>query len=456
MLLSKVFERFAKGRPVAVIARALMERALEPALLDAVFRGQAQHQYERELLFSTMVSLMALVVCRVVPSVRKAYEAMRGEVPVTLTALYGKLNRVEVSTSEALVAYSGERLRAVLDALGVDGERWLPGHRIKVLDGNHLAATERRIEVLRGCSAGPLPGQSLVILEPETGLATQMVGCEDGHAQERSLLGPVLNAVKKDDIYIADRNFCTLAFLLGIAHRDGFFVVRQHANLPVVSAGTLRSQGRTDTGQLFEQQVTLRLDDKELVIRRIVLRLDTPTRDGDDEMAILTNLSPEVADAATIAGLYRRRWTVESLFARVERNLHSELATLAYPGAALFGFAVALVASNVFAVVQAAMTAAQKNHADPRVAKMPISNFSVVEEIRAAHDGMVVAIDESEWRQFRVMPPAQLAELLVEWAGNCRWEKFRKAIRSKPSVKRPRTRFRDKPHISTARLLGRA
>jgi len=40
------------------------------------------------------------------------------------------------------------------------------------------------------------------------------------------------------------------------------------------------------------------------------MRLDTPTRDGDTEMSILTNLSSDVADAAAVAGLYRRRWQV--------------------------------------------------------------------------------------------------------------------------------------------------
>jgi hypothetical protein len=39
-----------------------------------------------------------------------------------------------------------------------------------------------------------------------------------------------------------------------------------------------------------------------------VLRLDAATRDGDTEMAILTNL-PASVDTVTIAGLYRRRWT---------------------------------------------------------------------------------------------------------------------------------------------------
>ena len=455
MVLSKVFEKFAESSPISVMARALMERALEPKALDALFRERAKRQYEKRLLFSSLVELMALVVCGMHRSVRKAYGAMREQLPVTLSALYGKLDGVEVATSGALVAYSAERLRPVVEELAAARTPWLRGHRIKVLDGNHLAATERRLGVLRDCAAGPLPGQSLVVLEPETGLATQMVGCEDGHAQERSLLEPVLAGVQPKDVYIADRNFCTLGFLFGVAARDGFFVIRQHANLPIVSQGTLHRRGRTDSGELFEQTVTLRLGEDEMVVRRIVLRLDTPTRDGDTEMAILTNLASGIASGKTVAGLYRRRWTVESLFARVERNLQSELAALGYPGAAVFTFAVALVASNIFAVVHAALTEAQRRQPDEKVAQMPLSDFSIVEEIRTVHRGMNMVLDDAQWRRFQSMPVRQLANSLLRWACHVDWVPLRKAVRG-PKVTRKRTRYLDTPHVSTARLLGRA
>ena len=454
--MTEVFERFAKRSPVAVMARALMERALEPTRLDALFRKEAERQYEKELLFSSLVDLMALVVCGVHPSVRSAYLSMRERLPVSLTALYDKLNGLEVRTSDALVADSAERLRPVIDALGESSPRWLPGYRIKAVDGNHLASTERRLDVLRDCAAGPLPGQSLVVLEPETGLVTQMVGCEDGHAQERSLFAPVLAAVQPNDVYIADRNFCTLGLLLGIAERGGFFVIRQHRQMPVISAGRLRCRGRTDSGKLFEQNVTVRLGERELVVRRTVVQLDTPTRDGDSELSILTNLSANVAATNCVADLYRRRWTIESLFARVERNLQSELATLAYPGAALFAFAVALVASNVFAVVHAAMTAAQRVHVDPNVAKMSLSDFAIVEEIRTVHRGMGIVLNNEHWQPFQTKPAAALAKLLLEWARHVRWAQFRKSVRGPKAPRAKRSAFLNTPHVSTARLLGRA
>ncbi len=42
---------------------------------------------------------------------------------------------------------------------------WLPGYRLKILDGNAIAASEHRLKPLRACNSAPLPGQSLVVLD---------------------------------------------------------------------------------------------------------------------------------------------------------------------------------------------------------------------------------------------------------------------------------------------------
>lgn len=448
--MAEIVDRFAQKAPVGLMTRAALEFALEPTAIDALFVDHAERQYERKLLFSTMVDLMALVVCGMHPSVYAAHKKLRAEVGVSVTALYDKLAGVETATTEALVAHSAERLRPVIAAMG-KSKPWLKGFRIRVLDGNHLAATERRLAVLRDCSAGPLPGQTLVVLEPEIGLAVQIVACEDGHAQERSLLGPIIQAAQPTDLYIADRNFCTLGFLFGLARRPAYFAIRQHANLPIVSAETLRRRGRTETGMVFEQAITLRLGDEELHLRRVAIRLDTPTRDGDTEMAMIVNL-PKSVDACTVADLYRRRWTIESLFARVERNLQSEIAALGYPRAAIFGFGVALVATNAFAVVHAAMEAAKASI--PEAMEMPLSDFAIVEEARAVQRGMDVMLDEKAWEPFHIMAPRAFARRLMGWTVHIDWPCFRKSVRGpkKPTTKR--TRFKDKPHVSTARLLA--
>ena len=44
MILKDLFAKFVKAHPVAVMARALMERALEPKAVDALFRRHATRQ----------------------------------------------------------------------------------------------------------------------------------------------------------------------------------------------------------------------------------------------------------------------------------------------------------------------------------------------------------------------------------------------------------------------------
>ena len=56
--------------------------------------------------------------------------------------------------------------------------------------------------------------------------------------------------------------------------------------------------------------------------------------------------------------LYRTRWGIETAFQKLEKYLNSEIETLGYPQAALFGFCLGLVAFNLYAVVMAALRAA--------------------------------------------------------------------------------------------------
>ena len=198
----------------------------------------------------------------------------------------------------------------------------------------------------------------MVVLDPSLMLVTDVILCEDGHAQERSLLDQVLELVRAKDVWIDDRNFCTTSFLFGIARREAFFVVRQHAaTLHWEFTGKKRACGRIETGKVFEQTVRLSNPDtgEILFARRITVALDKPTRDGDGEIHILTNLPKKAARAKTVADLYRKRWTIETAFQELEATLDGEINTLGYPKAALFAFCVALVSYNLMSVIKAAL-----------------------------------------------------------------------------------------------------
>jgi len=453
MYLQAVFERFVQKSPVTVMTRAVMENALAPEVIDELFLNNATLQYERKLLFSSVVDLMGMVVCKVQPAVSTAYRAVKDTLPVSLTALYDKINGIESDVAAALVRHTGQRFEVVIDAMGGALPALLPGYRVKIIDGNHLAATERRLAVLRQCWAGPLPGHSLVILDPDRMLASDMIPCEDAHAQERSLFTKVLARVVPGEVWIGDRNFCTAGFLGGIIQRDSFFIIRHHANFTIASTGTLRQRGRCETGHLFEQGVTfLGEDGTAQRIRRITVHLDRPTRDGDAEITIMTNVPERDASASKIAELYRERWTLESLFQILTQTLNGELPSLGYPKVALFAFAVALVSYNIASVIRAALRVKFGHEKVER----ETSRYYIANEIRATHFGMDVALGDEIWEPFQRMSPEDLARKLLEYAEHARLSAYKKTPRGPKKPVPPRTKHTNVPHVSTARLLAEA
>jgi hypothetical protein len=451
MLLGKIFERFANGSPLTVMLRGTLEYALRPELLDQLFVETAQRQYTHKLLFSTLVDLTSLVVCRVQRSHHAAYQADPAQVGASLRALYDKLDHTEPAVSAALVHHVGERLIPVLQQLNAGLPPRLPGYRVRILDGNHLAATQHRLKELQGLRAGPLPGQALVAYDPQWAMVTDVIPCEDGHAQERALLGEVLPLVQPRDVWVADRNFCTTDFLFGIAARRGFFVIRQHAQtLHWRLKGERHYCGRGETGEVYEQAVELRDEEGDLrAARRVTVVLDQPTRDGDTELHVLTNIPPADADALVIAELYRGRWTIEAAFGELAAVLSNEIDTLAYPKAALFCFCVGLAAYNVLGVIKGALRAA---HGEAKVTE-EVSAYYMANEIARTYAGMMIAIPEESWYVFAGMTAGELGRVLKDLAGRVRLETLRKHPRGpkRPVVKKPKDK--KQPHVSTARLL---
>ena len=451
MLLDAVLGRFLDQSPMTVAVRGTLEYALDANALDALFEDTAGARSDRQLLFSTCVDLMTTVVCRIKPSIHAAYQA-DDHIGVSVSAVYRRLARVRTDAGEQLVRHTATRLEPILRRAGWANPDVLPGYRAKVLDGNHLAHTQRRLKRLRNVIAGPLPGHSLVVLDPALGLALDVVCCEDAHAQERTLLGPILGTVAPRDVWIADRNFCTTGLLFGIAQRKGFFVIRRHAaTLTWERDSEWNSVGRTDTGTLTEQTVWLQNPDgdgAELEVRRVRLTLDEPTEDGDVMIEILTNLPAEVT-GVLVARLYRSRWTVEALFGRLTTVLKCEVNTLGYPPAALFGFCVALASSNVYAGVKGALRSA---HGEA-VAE-GVSDYHLALEVSSVCRGLAIAVPAEAWSEIGGWSVERMSQWLLSLAGRTKLSRYPKTKRGPKKPRTRRTRFADKTHIATSRLLN--
>ncbi len=454
---SPILRRFVDKAQLPVMMRALLQRELDATQLDRWFETVAQQQYTRKLLFSTLFELMTQVVLRQSGSIRAAWLEAEADVGVSLASVYNKLNGLEPGTSAALVGFAAERAREMIDAMPGAAVEVLTGLPVRVLDGNCLNGRQHRLRVTRASTAAPLPGKALVVFDPQRETIEAIVPCEDGHAQERSLLGQVGPLVGVGQVWLADRNFCTEGFLDELEDRGAYSLIREHDNLRFKPLEAMRAPVRPDGADsvVSEQWVQLkpRPDGREGVkLRRIRVELDAPTRHGESELYLLSTVPESVADAPTLARLYRQRWTIERAFLHLTVQLRCEVNTLSYPPAALFALACAMVVFNVLAVVKAALRAAHGAEVQARLSSHAMSNH-----MRSASQSLDEIVEPEDWQVFNAVSTVVMVQWLLEQAARVPLKRYAKAPTRKTPPKPTAKRAHDpkKPHVSLAKLLAK-
>jgi IS4 transposase len=444
--------------PLGILVRGTLEWLLDETDLERLFQEQAPDQYTRELTMAALVGLLIQVSAGARASVFAAYKADRASAAPTITtsyqAVYGKLGRTNPAASEALVRFSAEKLGRLVRGLPAAEAEVLPGYRLRVLDGNMLAGTEHRLKPLRKWKNACLPGKSLVVYEPSQGLVTDLVLCEDAYTQERALVSAILPRVQANDLWVADRNFCTSRFVFGVKTRRGFVVVRQHGqSLPCRPVSKWRKSGQTETGTVYEQRVCTTDPDSGdvLSLRRLELRLFEKTRNGDRTIVVLTNL-PDSVTAVQIAEIYRQRWTIEKQFHFLTESLHCEVPGLGKPRAALLMFAMALVASNALTVVRATLREAHGTETEA-----DLSGYYLADELAADYRTLMKYLPADQWVGWQSLKAKDLVRLLTAIAGQVNVAGLTRTTRG-PKKPRAQMRIYDNKHKhrSTARLLEEA
>ena len=325
----------------------------------------------------------------------------------------------------------------------------LAGYATRVLDGNCIGKTEHRLKETRKHGAAPLPGKSLVVYDPRHDAVCDMFPIQDGHAQERSSLDPVIETIEGRQLWLADRNFCTLKLLYSIAAANSVFIIRQHGLLHGTVKGKLKKIGRTDSGMVCENSLELpSYQGQSMTVRRVVIELDTPTRDGDIEVVMLSNIPVDQADGRKVSDLYRGRWKIETMFFHLTTALTCEVNTMCYPKAALYVFACALVAYNSLSLLKSAIAV---EHGRDELDEL--SHYSMALEIAQATDGMLVAIPEHRWNESATMPCEKFTEQLREIVGPMKLSDYRKSKRGPRKPPPKRINGSKKTHLSVKRIL---
>ena len=443
----EVFQKYIDKSPFAVMTR-LVSQAVIAEELDRVFQEHRNIQYEKDVKFSAVAMAVADVTMNFSENFNQAYKTHREQLGIAITSFYDKIKATETSISEALVRKSAEKASQLQDALEFEPWEILPGYRVFGVDGNALAKTDKRLGVLREATSAPLPGKVVARFDLQRQLFDRAYLLEDAHAQESTTCDRLVQDLLPNDVIVADRHYCIVRFLENISASASLFIIRQHGRLKGVLLGKRKRLGRTSSGVVYEQTMKLSAADDALVVRRVTVVLDTPTRDGETEIHVLTNL-PSKVDGLTISDVYRLRWEEENAFHVLQMTLTCELASVGHPRAALLLFCMSMLAYNIRQVIFAALYA---EHADEEVEQ--VSHFHISKEVSRYTDGMLVVLDDQAWRNLAPRSERGLARLLRTIAQQIVLVEYKKHTRGPKKKKPKRSRNTKASHVSTARLLG--
>ncbi|HMB05880.1 MAG TPA: hypothetical protein VKP69_19360 [Isosphaeraceae bacterium] len=449
MVLPAILNPLVEGAPAAVMTRIALDWISDGTPLDEPFDEVAEDQYTRELTRTHFVPVLLDGASGHRPSPRAAF--LRRELPLVawLSAFYRKLNRLGLALPEAIVRRTAARARPLIVARGGLLPEPVAGPAVRIRDGNVLTGVEHRIAPLRTTASAGLPGLALAVSEPVSGSILELILAEDAYCQERALVGRV--EVRPGQLGVRDRNFGGRTPVFRIARRGASFLVRWHgATRPFVPAGRLRARGRCATGEAFAQPIDVSEGAGGIRrLRRIVLRRDEPTRDGETEIVRVTNL-PAPVTAPQCGEAYRDRGRIEGHYQALTDLGPCEGPGLGYPRAALFAFSRSAVAGKARAVLRGDLRVAQ----GPEVAA-EVSDFALGDEVAEVYPGMMMAAPPARWpdlsRSRATTVPKRLNELAERVPGH-RMSRCRRG----PKEPRPRRSSGKRiPHVSNKKLLDR-
>src|SRR5689334_22711345 len=184
------------------MTRLALDWILDSTPLDRILREVADGQCEREFALQHFVEVMLDVACGFRPTPRAAFLRRGLERVASISAFYRKLGRMELAVTEEIVRHTAISARRLIRAAGGLSTEPIPGYPARVIDGNVLAGTEHRIEPLRTTWSAGLPGMSLAVFEPASGLIADLILQEDAHTQERAPFDRI--PIDPGNLYVAD------------------------------------------------------------------------------------------------------------------------------------------------------------------------------------------------------------------------------------------------------------
>jgi len=343
----------------------LFDYVLDSAFLRSTFDANRGRCYERELGFDRLVYLIrdALVIDH--GSGRQSFERAEAEggLAVTVQSAYGKLGRVPLEVSTALLSGGAVRLGELLPATGggVTVPESLRAMKPTVIDGKKIKNAAKRLKALRGLPGKMLGGKLLVALSLETGLAIAMNADQDGERNDVPLVPGLVGQVRAlgpaARLWIADRQFADLKMWALLTEGRDHFLIRCPRNLGFVPDPSRPAREGTDLqGRRYVEewgQAGSQTHPQRRYVRRITL-----FRPGEDDVILATDLLDGQAYPATdLLAAYLQRWGIERMFQQVTEVLELRRLIGSTPKAMIFQAALCFLLYNQIQVIKAYVAA---------------------------------------------------------------------------------------------------
>jgi hypothetical protein len=349
------FRDVAARLPLADAALSIWRFVFDPQRLNALWNEHRGRCYEKVITFATMVHLVADALLLHRGSGRRSFEKniASGQLSTSIAAAFGKLGRLPIAVSQALLRHGTAALRKLIPTTSL---RELPaglrGFTVIVIDGKALKKVAKRLKPLRGVGGGLLGGKVTVALEWGSGLAVAMQAHADGDASERPLLDGLLTQVyglvSQLCLYVSDRGFCDLVRLARFTARAGdHFLVRHQSNTKFTADAERPPRTGTDAkGRAYAESWGWLGGPRSAgrrYVRRIVL-----SRPGEEELALVTDLlDADAVLAVDLLWLYLERWGIERLFQKVTEVFGLAGLIGSTPQACIFQFAFCMILYNI-------------------------------------------------------------------------------------------------------------
>jgi hypothetical protein len=442
--------------PLAEAVLTLWRWVADSGSLDQIFDDNRGRCYEKILSFSLIVYLVRDALLEYGGSGRKSFDEAkdRGELEASYRAAYGKLGRIPIPVSAAMLARCTARLGEVYPG-EPQAQTPLPasleGYRVINLDGKAIKRVAKRLKPLWGVAGGLLGGRALVALDMRSGLVVAMRAHPDGDVNEVRFVGDLVPEVRQQSpsktLWIGDSSFCDLTQPARFAQRGDAFLVRYHPKVPFYADPACPAgEGYDSRGRRYVQDwgyLGSPRNKKRMYVRRITL-----DRPGEKDVVLVTDLCDAVAvPAVDLLEAYLNRWGIERMFQQVTEVFGLEHLIGTRPEGVIFQFAMCLLLYNLIQVVRGEIAVGVER---PREEISGEKLFEDVERQMIAWSQVVdpeetIAHFQGEWTALRVK--ARLSELLRGlWKD--RWLKSPpKKPRAKQKVARKRT------HGSVYRIL---